>query len=40
MPGSELFYTDFEQFYTSIGQLYNFESLTIVNTLAYNDFKY
>lgn len=40
MPEFELFYTDSEQFYITIGQLNNFESLTIVNILVNNAFKY
>ena len=37
---SESFYTNFEQFNNSIGQLYNSESLTVINTFTNNGFKY
>lgn len=40
MPGFESFYTESEQFHTSIGQLHSSESLTVVNTLADNAFKH
>lgn len=40
MPESELFYTMLEQFHTTIGQLQSSLSITVVNTLADNAFKY
>ena len=40
MPGFKSFYTESEQFHTSIGQLYNSKSQTIDNTSADNAFKH
>lgn len=37
---SELFYIESGQFHISFGQLKDSESITIVNTLADNTFKY
>ena len=39
-PTSKSFFTESEQFHTSIGQLNNSESKTVVNNLANNAFKY
>ena len=39
-PEPELFYIESEQFHASFGQLKSLESITIVNTLATNVFKY
>lgn len=40
IPELELFYIELKQFYTFFGQLEGSKSITVINILAYNAFKY